>query len=145
MKARSIFLLMLLTALSVIVCVAQTSMGSISGSVADQNEAVIPDALVTIKNVGTGFTRSASTSSRGHYHFVNVPTGTYELWIEAATFSKYVQQGITLDVNQNAVLDAILKPGTAQENITVTENASFLNTTTAEVGTRFDQTRVSEL
>ncbi|MGZ4965092.1 MAG: carboxypeptidase-like regulatory domain-containing protein, partial [Limisphaerales bacterium] len=81
---------------------AQSSTGSISGTVADQNEAVIPNATVLIKNTGTGFSRFTTATSDGRYHFVSVPTGTYELTVEAATFSKYIREGITLDVNQNA-------------------------------------------
>jgi dihydroxyacid dehydratase/phosphogluconate dehydratase len=56
-----------------------------------------------------------------------------------------VQSGITLAVNQNAVVDATLKAGGVQEVVTVTENASLLNTTTSEVSTRFDAKRLSEL
>lgn len=124
---------------------AQSSTGSISGAATDQSEAAIPGATVTIKATATGLSRSIATNSDGRYHFVNVPTGTYEVTVEAKNFSKYVQQGITLDVNQNAVVNTILKPGTVQEVVTVTENASFLNTTTAEIATNFDRRRVAEL
>jgi TonB-dependent Receptor Plug Domain len=50
-----------------------------------------------------------------------------------------------LVVNQNAVIDPVMKAGGVQEVVTVTENASLLNTTTAEVSTRFDEKRLSEL
>ena len=56
-----------------------------------------------------------------------------------------MQTGITLDVNQKAVVDVALKIGGVQEVVTVTENASLLNTTTPEVSTRFDERRLSEL
>lgn len=124
---------------------SQSSTGSISGAVADQNQAVIPDSKVTIKNTATGFLRSATTDRDGRYRFVNVPVGTYDVTVEAANFWKYVQQGITLDVNQGAVVNAILKAGNLQETVTITENASVLNTTTAEISTRFDSRRLSEL
>lgn len=65
--------------------------------------------------------------------------------MEAPNFSKYLQTGIILVVNQNAVVNATLKTGELQETVTVTENASLLNTTTAEVSTRFDEKRLSEL
>jgi hypothetical protein len=48
-------------------------------------------------------------------------------------------------VNQNAVVNTALKAGNIQEVVTVTENASLLNTSTAEVSTRFDERRLSEL
>lgn len=139
-------LLTALIALSGLVSLsAESSLGSISGTVADQNAAVIPNAMVLIRNIGTGFSRSTSTSSDGRYHFVDVPSGSYEVTVEASSFSKYVRQGIILEVNQHAVLDFTLKPGTAREAVTVSANASFLNTTTAEVGTNFDSRRLAEL
>jgi outer membrane receptor protein involved in Fe transport len=124
---------------------AQTSTASISGVVVDEKESVIPNATVTVRNTETGFTRTIQTDGEGRYQFINLPTGAYEVTVEAASFSKYVQSGITLAVNQNGVVDVGLKAGGVQEVVTVTENAAVLNTTTAEVSTRFDERRLSEL
>src|SRR4029450_12351196 len=55
------------------------------------------------------------------------------------------QSGITLALNQNAIVDVTMKPGGVQEVVNVVENASVLNTTNAEVATRFDERRLSEL
>ncbi len=123
----------------------QSTTGSISGAVVDQQQAVVPNATVTARNTDTGFSRTLQTDGEGRYNFVNLPVGSYEVTVEAANFSKYVQTGITLLVNQNAVVDVGLKAGNVQEVVTVTENASLLNTTTAEVSTRFDEKRLSEL
>jgi len=124
---------------------AQSSMGTFSGVVADQNDDVIPDATVSIHNTNTGFSRSTSTASDGRYRLVNIPTGTYELTVEAPTFAPYHQQGIVLEVEQNAVINLKLKPGTALETVNVTENASFVNSTTAEVRAHFDSTQLAQL
>ena len=124
---------------------AQSTTASISGTVTDERQAVVPAATVTARNTDTGLSRTNQTDGEGRYNFVNLPIGAYEVTIEAANFSKYVQTGITLDVNQNAVVDVALKTGGVQEIVTVTENASLLNTTTSEVSTRFDERRLSEL
>ena len=123
----------------------QSSTGAIAGTITDQNAAVIRGATVTANNTATGFSRSAVANSNGRYRLENLPTGSYELKFEASNFSKYVQKGITVDVNQDAVVDAALKLGTIDEVVTVTENASLLNTSTAEVSTSFDERRLSEL
>ena len=123
----------------------QTSTGSISGTVTDEASAVVAGATVTIRNTETGFSRSAATGTDGRFNFVNVPIGNFELSVEAANFSKYVQTGIGLLVNQNAVVSVSLKAGAIEEVVTVTGDASLLNTTTAEVATRFDERRLSEL
>lgn len=124
---------------------AQSSTGSISGIVIDERQSVVPGATVTVKNVDTGFSRTATSDGEGRYRFVNMPIGSYEIAIEAANFAKYVQTGVKLLVNQDAVVDATIKAGRVEEIVTVTENASVLNTTTAEVSTRFDERRLSEL
>ena len=74
-----------------------------------------------------------------------MPVGNYEVTVESPGFGKYVQSGITLALNQNAVVDVALKPGSVQASVTVVENAAVINTTNAEVSTRFDSRRVSEL
>ena len=74
-----------------------------------------------------------------------MPVGSYELTVELAGFSKYVRSGITLSLNQDAVVDVQLQPASISECIEVTADAPLLNTTNAEVGVRFDTTRVAEL
>jgi hypothetical protein len=136
---------------SLLICVnfgvifAQSSTGSISGTVSDERQAVVAGATVTVRNVETGFSRTATVDSSGRYNFVNLPVGPYEVTVESPNFAKYVQTGIVLVVNQNAVVDATLQAGGVAEVVTVAENASVLNTTTAEVSTRFDSKRLSEL
>ncbi|MEP6636625.1 MAG: carboxypeptidase regulatory-like domain-containing protein [Acidobacteriota bacterium] len=123
---------------------AQTT-GSIAGEVRDEKQAIIPKATVTARNVDTNVTRTSQTTDDGHYRFENLPVGNYELAVEMSGFAKHVQSGITLALNQNAFVDVTMKPGGVQEVVNVVENASMLNTSTAEVGTRFDERRLSEL
>lgn len=144
-KFRLLFFVMPLILSSIGSVLAQTTTASISGTVTDERQAVVTAATVTVRNTETGLSRTNQTDGEGRYNFVNLPVGAYEVTVEAANFSKYVQTGITLLVNQNAVVDVGLKTGGVQEVVTVTENASLLNTTTAEVSTRFDEKRLSEL
>lgn len=140
-------LLMLATAFVACLCCpafAQTS-GSIAGEVKDEKQAVITGATVTLRNIQTNDTRTTQTNADGRYHFASIPVGAYELTVESTGFAKYQQSGITLALNQNAVVDVTMKPGAVQEVVNVVENASMLNTSTPEVGTRFDEKRLSEL
>ncbi len=137
-------LMLILISISVITY-GQSTTAAISGIVTDERDAAIPNANITVRNTETGFTRSVQTDDNGRYNIVNIPVGAYEVTVEAPNFSKFVQTGITLAVNQDAVVNAGLKAGGVQETVTVTENASLLNTTTAEVSTRFDEKRLSEL
>ncbi len=124
---------------------SQSSTGSISGTVTDQNNAVVMGAAVVGKNTETGFVRSAVTNSSGLYRLTDIPSGPYEITIEAAGFKKHTHIDITLDVGQSATINAVLELGAIEDSVTVNENASMLNSSTAEVSTRFDSRRLSEL
>ena len=137
------FLIAFLLSCSV-VAFGQTT-GTISGTVIDEKGAVIPNATVTARSVERNISRTVQTSSEGTYRFENMPVGPYEVSVEATGFAKYVQSGITLILNQNAVVDVSMKTGGVQEVVNVVENAALINTSNAEVSTQFDSRRLSEL
>jgi len=137
-----LFLAVLLS--SSVVAFGQTT-GTISGTVADEKGAVIHNAGVTARNIERSISRTLQTGSDGNYRFENLPVGPYEITVEATGFAKYVQTGITLILNQNAVVDVSMKTGGVQEVVNVTENAAIINTSNAEVSTQFDSRRLSEL
>ncbi|HET6851691.1 MAG TPA: TonB-dependent receptor [Pyrinomonadaceae bacterium] len=145
MKATRLLPLLLAVLLSSSVVAFGQTTGTISGTVTDEKGAVIPNATVTARNTERNISRNLTTGSDGNYRFENLPVGPYEVSVEATGFSKYVQQGITLILNQNAVVDVSMKPGGVQEVVTVTENAAIINTSNAEVSTQFDSRRLSEL
>ena len=143
-KATRILMLVALLACLCTSVLAQTS-GSISGEVKDEKDAVITGATVTVRHTSTNESRTAQTNADGRYQFAGLAVGGYEITVESTGFAKYLQSGITLALNQNAVVDVIMKPGAVQETVNIVENASTLNTSNAEVGTRFDEKRLSEL
>lgn len=124
---------------------AQSTTGTIQGVVRDNQDAVIPGASVTVRHVQTNAVRTLPSDGSGAYRFLNMPVGEYELSVELPGFSKYVRAGITLSLNQDAVIDVRLTPASLSETVQVTADAPLLNTTNAEVGVRFDTKRVSEL
>jgi Carboxypeptidase regulatory-like domain len=144
MISRSLPLLFVLFTLLTCSVNAQTT-GSISGQVKDEKNAVLPNATVVVRNISTNDSRTAQTDDDGRYRFVNMPVGEYELTVEAGGFARYVQTGITLLLNQDAVVDVPMTLKGVHETVNVVENASLLNTSTPEVGTRFDERRLSEL
>ena len=145
MKAIRLLPLLLAFLLSSSIAAMGQTTGSISGTVTDEKGAVIPNATVTARNLDRNISRTLQTSSEGTYRFENLPVGPYEVTVEATGFSKYVQSGITLILNQKAVVDVSMKAGGVQEVVNVTENAALINTSNAEVSTQFDSRRLSEL
>jgi outer membrane receptor protein involved in Fe transport len=119
--------------------------GSVSGEIKDEKQSILTNATVTLRNIETNNTRTAQTNGEGRYRFTSVTVGEYEVIVEAPGFAKHVQSGITLDLNQQASVDVTMKPGGVTEVVNVVENAAMLNTTSSEVGTRFDNRRLAEL
>ncbi len=114
--------------------VAQQATAQISGTVRDMSHAVVVGAKVTMKNSGTNFKRSMLSDKDGNYLFTLLPIGSYELLVEQAGFSKYVRTGITLEINQNALLDVDLKVGTTSQVVEVNGNVAQVDTISATLG-----------
>ncbi|HKY26556.1 MAG TPA: carboxypeptidase regulatory-like domain-containing protein, partial [Pyrinomonadaceae bacterium] len=145
LKATRYFLLLAAFVLGISVPAFGQGTGTISGTVSDEKQAAVVNATVTARNTATNSTRTSQTDSDGRYRFENMAIGSYEITVENSGFAKHVQTGITLLLNQPAVVDVTLKPGGIQEVVTVVEDAAIINTSNAEVATRFDSRRLSEL
>src|SRR5215813_11911346 len=124
---------------------AQATSGTISGVVTDERQSMVANATVTARNVGTNESRVTTVDGEGRYRFPNLPVGNYEVTVQANGFAKLVRSGVELLLNQEAVVNLVLKVSSVEEVVTVAENASLLNTSNAEVSTRFDSKRLSEL
>ena len=106
----------------------QSTGGAIQGTVVDPSGATLPGATVTARNMGTGVTSTATTTSAGVYALPNLPPGSYVITVEATGMKKYVQEGITVSTNSTVGLDLQLQLGSATETVTVTSDATQLET-----------------
>ena len=102
--------------------------GKILGTVTDSSGAVIIGATVTLHNNLTGYDRTVKSDSAG-YEFLAVPIGErYAVSVESAGFSKAVQSGITLLVNQDFRADIKLAVGTTAQTVTATADVIQVET-----------------
>jgi hypothetical protein len=124
---------------------AQYTTASLAGSVADASGGVLPDAQVTVRNTDTGFVQSATTDAAGAFLFSRLPVGNYELRVEKAGFTAYVQSGITLAVNQVANQTVTMQVGQVSEKVSVEANAELVATRTATTGQLVNQRLVVDL
>src|ERR1700693_1826775 len=99
---------------------AQTSYGTIAGTVTDASGAAVGDAEVTITNIASGEKRVQSTSSDGFYNFVNLIPGTYRVEAEKSGFKRAVHTDVIVDVDQTVRIDLTLQVGEASQTIEVT-------------------------
>ncbi|HEV2197223.1 MAG TPA: TonB-dependent receptor [Candidatus Acidoferrum sp.] len=121
---------------------SQTVQGVITGTITDPTGAVVPGATVTITNVGTNISQSATTGSDGSYRFSLVPPGTYTVEIKAANFSTVRISGIVVQASQTVPLNHQLELAKAQQVIEVTEQAPLVQTATSDLGFQVDSSTI---
>ena len=126
------------------VALAQTTAG-VHGTITDPTNSVVPNAKVTITNIGTQFSQTATTGADGIYSFTLLPVGTYTLRADASGFKALEQTGITLSVNQVLGLNLTLTLGPLSDKVEVTGAAPLVNTQTTEVGTLIGTRMIAEL
>ena len=98
---------------------AQSTFGTVLGTVKESSGAVVPNAAVTLTNTGTNAKRATITSDTGSFEFVNVDTGTYTVAIEAAGFQKSEFTAFDLGGRESKRLDAQLQIATASTTVNV--------------------------
>jgi hypothetical protein len=123
----------------------QTTTASLFGVARDATGALVPQVQVTATNVAIGLIRQAKTDDTGAYLITNLPVGQYSLAFEKEGFRAFRQDGIVLQVDEHARVDGTLAVGNLTENVTVTAEATGVDTRSVSVGEVVDHTRVEEL
>lgn len=113
---------------------AQRNTATLMGTVTDASGAVVPDAKVTLTNVGTHGMRTVTTSGSGDYTLTDLSVGNYTLSAGKAGFKTTTLSEFPLEVGQSARMDVILQVGSTTQELTVTAAAPLVNTTSSEVG-----------
>src|SRR5882672_12548505 len=142
---RRVLIVVMLSAPLSLIMEAQTTTGSILGNVRDKSGAAIPQAEVTAQNVATSLSRTTTSDETGAYLITNLPVGEYMIVAQKQGFSKYVQRGIQLAVDQNARVDVALAVGDISQSVTVTAESTGVETRSTTIGELVDRTRIQEL
>src|SRR5262245_21693928 len=124
---------------------AQEVRGKIIGRVVDPNKAAVPGAQVRVTDVARGTTASLTTNEEGIFQANYLLSGTYQVVVEVAGFKKYIQDAVQLQINESRELDIVLEVGGTAETVTVTSEATNLNTADANLGQTIDKKRLEEL
>ena len=98
---------------------AQVLYGSIVGTLTDETGAVVPGAVVTVKNTSTGLSREATTDETGHYAIQNLLEGAYDLSVSASGFKPYTQTGVEVSINSVTRVDIKVQVGAITDQVTV--------------------------
>jgi hypothetical protein len=124
---------------------AQSTTGSISGSVHDQSKAVLPGVTVEVRNVETGATRSIVTDVVGRYRALNLAPGRYTITAELSGFTKTAVTDVVVQIGRDVPIDLTLSVAGVAENVTVTGDTALIDLSTAVVGGVVSTKQIAEL
>ena len=113
---------------------AQGPVGTLNGTVQDQAGAVVPGATVIAINTATGEEHRTTTTSAGAYTLPYVPSGTYNIRVNAPGFRTAEASNVILRVAQVLTINLSLEIGAITEQVTVSAEAPLLDTGSAEIG-----------
>jgi Carboxypeptidase regulatory-like domain len=121
-----------LFALATVTLNAQGIFATLTGVVSDPSESIVPNAKVTLRDIGSGSVRETATNGQGYFTFASVPVGTYSLTVEAQGFKTHKEDAIRLGGGEQRNVNVALAVGGSTETIEVTGVQDF---TTAPVDT----------
>ena len=113
---------------------------AIVGVVKDASGAVVPG--VTVEAASDALierVKSATTDNSGQYRIVDLRPGMYVVTFALTGFQTVRRQGVQLQAEFNATVDAEMRVGDRQETITVTAEAPTVDVRSAAVVTRLDR------
>src|SRR6266567_5186623 len=113
---------------------AQVVDATVSGTVTDTTGAVIPKAQLSITNMATGVTNTATANGGGFYTAPNLPPGSYTITATAPGFSTEVQSGLTLEVGANRTLNITLRVGSSTEKVEIVASAPNVELSSSSIG-----------
>jgi hypothetical protein len=146
LRTNSPFLFsILLLFTSVLPVAAQTTYGTILGTVTDASDAGIPGATVTLINTGTQERKQVQTNSSGDYQFANLIPGTYEVDCENTGFATLKRQNIQVTVQASVRIDGKLQVGNVTETISVDTTTPILETQPGALGQLIEGKQVQEM
>lgn len=107
---------------------AQSNKGNIVGTISDPNDAVVPNAKVTITNNATGEARELTGDEGGNFTVANLEPGNYKVTIEASGFTTLVLASVTVETNSRVPVDAKFTQigGVGDNVVTITDDSAPL-------------------
>ena len=97
---------------------AQTTVGTVSGTITDEQGGALPGAIVTL--TGKTGSKTATSGTDGTYRFLGVEPGTYAVQIQMSGFRPVRRETVDVQLGKTAHVDFAMKIGGVEETLTVT-------------------------
>jgi Carboxypeptidase regulatory-like domain/TonB dependent receptor-like, beta-barrel len=144
-KVNSFWIIVLACLLIVPSVLAQSTSGSIQGTIKDSAGAVVSGAEVLVSQPRTGFSRTVVSNEEGDYIIPSLLPGSYNVQAKRAGFQTKVFENIVLNVSAQMRVDISLEPQGVEEKIVVTSGTAMVETTTPALGQVINNRAVEDL
>ena len=124
---------------------AQSTYGTVSGTITDTSGGAIADAQVTLTNLGTSEKHTQTTGTDGLYQFTNLFPGRYRVDAEKAGFKHTSHTEVVVEVQQTSRIDMTMQLGQVTQTVEVTGETPLMQPDTSSLGQVIDQREANEL
>ncbi len=124
---------------------AQEQTGAIAGTVKDSTGAALPGATVTVVNLETGSSRSTVTTESGSYRITGLQPSRYSATVELQGFTTVKRPEVTVKIGSVEDVEFTLQVGAISETVTVTGEASLIESKKTDLSTVITQETIDAL
>jgi hypothetical protein len=124
---------------------AQSTFGSIRGTVQDASGAVVPDAIVTVHSLDENFERQITTNDSGDFVVENLKAGHYKLTVHHDRLADAVVSSATLEARQDLRIPITLTIATATTVVEVSSSPDQINTENGTLSDSRDNLQITQL
>lgn len=111
---------------------AQSGSAGITGAVADQTGASVPNAMLRITNEESGAHVELQSGEEGRFHAASLLPGTYRIEVTKQGFDRLLRKGLVVTTGQTVAVELVLNVGANSEIVTVQESAGPLAETQSQ-------------
>jgi hypothetical protein len=123
----------------------QLTTADILGTVTDASGAVIPNAQITLTNLGTQEKRTITSNAAGDYTFTLLPVGHYSIAVKAKGFKSFSTSDLAVEAGDRARADAHMDLGAEDQTVTVEASTPLLQADSATVSSTVTAKAVQDL
>ncbi|ADV83614.1 TonB-dependent receptor [Terriglobus saanensis] len=125
---------------------AQTAVdGAIGGTVEDASGAAVGSAVITVTSRATAATQTVNVGSDGAFRVIHLQPGVYSLKVVAHDFGDFTSTDVVVQVGQLTPVRPMLKVGLAAQEVSVSEEAPLINTSSPDFSNVVTQIELSDL
>jgi hypothetical protein len=143
--SKRLLLVIVMAIIAAVPAAAQTTLGTIRGTIFDPQQQVIPGATVIVTDEATGVSREAQTDPQGHFEIPNLRPGTYSVVANISGFRKAQRTGVVLRAASVVLIDLGLAIGNLEDVVTVTAGGTNITTESQAIARGLDEQQLRDL